>query len=242
MKKSTAIIASALMLTSYNASADALGVYAGAQVWNMASEGGHGSTNDHLQYDYSDDVQNSFYIAFEHPIPFLPNVRVAHNEVKTDAGDVIQQNDFNDFIEGRSDIDFTFVDYTLYYEILDNDLVSIDLGATVKDFEGDLLSDGDIGFLDESVDEIIPMLYANVSVGLPLTGLSFVAQGNFLSVDDSTFTDYQVGVAYALIDNLLIDVTLSAGYRVIDLELDDVDDVDADIDFDGAYAGVEFHF
>lgn len=242
MKKTTAVIASAMLLTSYNASADAIGVYAGAQVWNMAADGGHGKSSADYDYNYDDEVQNRFYISVEHPIPFIPNAKLAYSELKTDSNSIEQKSNFSDFIDGSSDIDFSYIDYTLYYEILDNDLVSLDLGVTAKDFEGDLDSAGDFGFNDESVDEIIPMLYASVKVGLPFTGLNAFAEGNFLSFDDTTFTDYQVGIQYELIDNMLIDVSLSAGYRVVNLDLDDVDNVNADIDFDGAFAGVEFHF
>lgn len=86
------------------------------------------------------------------------------------------------------------------------------------------------------------MLYASTQVSIPGTGLSVFAEGNFLSIDDHTLLDYQAGIAYALIDNMLIDVTLQAGYRMVDLELDDLDDVYADLQFDGAFAGVEVHF
>ena len=86
------------------------------------------------------------------------------------------------------------------------------------------------------------MLYLSAEVAIPATGLSVFAEGNMLSIDDHTLTDYQVGIAYALIDNMIIDVNLQAGYRAVDLELDDLDDIYADLQFDGAFAGVEVHF
>ena len=234
MKKTAALIASAMMLTSTNASADALGVYIGVQGWDMATEGSYGEGNIQEEYDFEDESQGRYYIEFEHPIPFIPNVKVAHSELMSDALELSASGNFN------SGVDFTYTDYTLYYELFDNGLFSFDFGVTAKDFEGELTSN--FGLDEDSVDEIIPMLYLSAEVAIPATGLSVFAEGNMLSIDDHTLTDYQVGIAYALIDNMIIDVNLQAGYRAVDLELDDLDDIYADLQFDGAFAGVEVHF
>lgn len=238
MKKSAALIASAMLLTCGSANADTiLGVYAGVQGWDMAAEGSHGENNDLTEYNFDDETQGRFYVALEHPIPFIPNIKIAHSEIAT-QGLETDNEFFNSFITEGSDIDFSYTDYTLYYEIFDNGLFSFDIGITAKDFEGELLTTDTF----DSVEEIIPMVYASTQVSIPGTGLSVFAEGNFLSIDDHTLLDYQAGIAYALIDNMLIDVTLQAGYRMVDLELDDLDDVYADLQFDGAFAGVEVHF
>ena len=67
-------------------------------------------------------------------------------------------------------------------------------------------------------------------------------EGSFLAIDDSKVQDYQVGVAYELIDNLAVDVAIKAGYRSMTLELDDVDDINTDIDASGPFAGIQVHF
>ncbi|MDG1732348.1 MAG: TIGR04219 family outer membrane beta-barrel protein [Thalassotalea sp.] len=238
MKKSAALIASAMLLTCGSASADTiLGVYAGVQGWDMAAEGSHGENNDLTEYNFDDETQGRFYVALEHPIPFIPNIKIAHSEIAT-QGLETDNEFFNSFVTEGSDIDLSYTDYTLYYEIFDNGLFSLDLGITAKDFEGELITTDTF----DSVEEIIPMVYASTQVSIPGTGLSVFAEGNFLSIDDHTLLDYQAGIAYALIDNMLIDVTLQAGYRMVDLELDDLDDVYADLQFDGAFAGVEVHF
>ena len=51
-----------------------------------------------------------------------------------------------------------------------------------------------------------------------------------------------LGVAYALLDNLAVDLRLKLGYRAINLRLDDIDNLYADLDFKGAFAGIELHF
>jgi hypothetical protein len=45
-----------------------------------------------------------------------------------------------------------------------------------------------------------------------------------------------------LIDNLAIDVNLTAGYRAVKLQLEDIDDLYTDIEFKGVFAGVVVHF
>ncbi|WNC69244.1 TIGR04219 family outer membrane beta-barrel protein [Thalassotalea nanhaiensis] len=242
MNKTAALISSLMLLTSTTAAADAIGVYVGAQGWDMAAEGSHGENNDLVEYNFKDESQGRFYLAFEHPIPFIPNIKIAHSELMTKGLEVDTNSEFANLVVEGSEVDFTYTDYTLYYELFDNGLFSFDLGLTAKDFEGELLTSDVTGLDEDSVDEIIPMAYAYAQVAFPGTGLSVFAEGNFLSIDDHTLVDYQAGIAYALIDNMLIDVNLSAGYRKVDLELDDLDNVYADLEFDGAFAGVEVHF
>ncbi|MEC8206539.1 MAG: hypothetical protein VX076_01560, partial [Pseudomonadota bacterium] len=79
-------------------------------------------------------------------------------------------------------------------------------------------------------------------VGLPLTGLSVFFEGSLLAIDDSKVQDYQAGIAYALLDNLAIDMDIKAGYRSMTLELDDIDDIYTDLDASGPFAGIQVHF
>jgi len=41
---------------------------------------------------------------------------------------------------------------------------------------------------------------------------------------------------------MVVDVNLTAGYKSVKLELDDLDDLYTDIEFDGVFAGVVVHF
>ncbi len=77
---------------------------------------------------------------------------------------------------------------------------------------------------------------------MSLTGLSVFFEGSMLAIDDSKVQDYQVGIAYALLDNLAVDLDVKAGYRSMTLELDDVDDIYTDIDASGPFAGIQVHF
>lgn len=61
-------------------------------------------------------------------------------------------------------------------------------------------------------------------------------------MDDSTVYDYQIGVSYELVDNLVVDLDLTLGYRAVKLELNDIDDLYSDLTFNGVFAGAIVHF
>ena len=88
----------------------------------------------------------------------------------------------------------------------------------------------------------LPLLYVNTIIGLPFTGFNVFAEANFLSYDDNSVYDYQIGVSYAVLDNLAVDLDLTLGYRSVKLELDDIDDLYTDLTFDGFFAGAIVHF
>nr|WP_136252655.1 TIGR04219 family outer membrane beta-barrel protein [Ningiella ruwaisensis] len=227
-----------------------LGLYVGAQAWNMETEGGFAANEALADFNFEDETNSSFYAALEHPIPLVPNVKIARTTLDTAGVTTLSGTfTFGDevFVQNSrltTTADLTTTDLILYYEILDNDLISLDIGISGKQVDGDIVvTDADTQQTSmESFDEIIPMAYGRVAVGLPLTGLGAYAEGNFLSIDDNTFTDYQAAITYNFIESLAIDMTIQAGYRVTSLELEDLDDIYADLEFEGAFIGLEFHF
>ena len=75
-----------------------------------------------------------------------------------------------------------------------------------------------------------------------VAGLSVYGDVNMLAIGDHSLVDYQVGVAYALLDNIAVDLDVQVGYSSWSLKLDDLDDINTDLDFSGVYAGLEVHF
>ena len=230
-----------------------LGLYVGGDYWAAQTDGALGTSSDMQSFNFEDKEYGSYYAALEHPIPLVPNVKLKYTQLEL-AADANLNTSFgfgdkvfkvNSTVTGDSDL--SHVDYVLYYEIFDNDLVSIDLGLSAKQFDGYVAVKGDqqgSNFGEESVDfnGFIPMAYGAVQFGLPFTGLSAFAEGQLLAIGDSKIQDYQVGVAWEFIDNMAVDVAIKAGYRAMLLELDDVDDIYTDIDVDGIFAGLQIHF
>ncbi len=247
MKKTAlAILVTGLLSTS--AMADTIGgLYIGGSIWSNEATGAFGEKSNLVDFNLKDQEQGSFYVALEHPLPFIPNLMVASTTLDTD-GSTILTEDFvfdNETFSGSvaTTFDVNYVDYTLYYELFDNGLFSFDFGLTARDFDGDITVSSDVGLNSTlSISAIIPMLYVSTIVALPGTSFDLFANGNLLSVDDHTVHDYQVGISYELVDNLAVDVNLTLGYRSVKLELEDLDNLYTDIEFKGVFAGAVVHF
>lgn len=252
MKKTALMLALSSTLLAGTVQADTLlGLYIGADGWSTATEGSFANTEQLQQFNFSDKTQKSYYVALEHPLPLLPNIRLQHTQLQS-AGITGLSADFSFAGESfavdtqiQNQVDLTNTDYVLYYEILDNSLLSLDFGVNAKYIDGQVAvaetsANGVVAVQDASA--LIPMLYGSAIVGLPLTGLDLFAQGSFVSYDGSRVYDVQAGVAYALLDNLAVDLRLKVGYRAANLRLDDIDNLYANLDFKGVFAGVELHF
>lgn len=249
MKKiAAAIIAPTLLFTGAAQADTILGVYAGGQIWDTTNSGNFGSGSGSQEFAFADEKQQSFYVALEHPIPILPNIKVRENELVT-QGTVTLTQDFmyngQGYAAGStlgSSIDLSHTDFTLYYEIFDNDLLTVDLGVTAKKVDG-LLAVRDAQSENRlQSDGWIPTGYAQVRVGIPATDLTIYGLANAVSVVDSSIRDVEAGIEYRLIENLAVDLNLQLGYRDITIELDDLDGIYSDLQFKGPYLGLEVHF
>jgi len=249
MKK---ILTAALLTSSLlpmAATADTIfGVYAGGQYWHTNTSGSFADDSNLRRFNFDSEQQSSLYVAVEHPIPFIPNIKVRHNQLEVtgtatlDTGFSYAGQTWAPGTAVQTFIDLTHTDFTLYYEILDNDVVAFDVGVTAKRVDGLLaVSDGNLsGQL--SSDGWVPTLYAHGRFGIPATDLTLFALANAVSIDDSRIRDMEAGVEYRLLDNLAINMNLQLGYRNITIELDDLDGIYSDLRFKGPYIGLEIHF
>lgn len=251
MKKAIlAVSLSALLCTS--AQADTLlGLYIGAQVWANEAEGSFGEGElDQAAFSFDDETQGNFFVALEHPIPLIPNIKIASTTLDTVGGATISGSfnfegvTYTDSAQLDTTFDTSYIDYTLYYELFDNDLLTFDFGITARDLDSKInVVEQDSGqSSDLSVSGIVPLLYVNTIIGLPFTGFNIFGEANFLSYDDNTVYDYQVGVSYEVLDNLAVDLDVTLGYRGVKLELNDIDDLYSDLTFKGVFLGAVVHF
>lgn len=249
--KKTLLAGSLAALMCGTAQADTLlGLYIGGQIWSNDASGTFGEgTDDQSVFEFDDENQGSFYIAFEHPIPLIPNIKIASTTLDTVGGTQLTDTfTFEDvtYPAGTTldtTLDASYVDYTLYYEVFDNDLLTFDFGLTARDLDAYIkVSESDSNGSDLDISGIIPMAYVSTIIGLPLTGLNVFAEANFISYDDQTIYDAQIGVSYALLDNVAVDLDVTLGYRTVKLELDDLDGFYSDLTYDGFFAGAVVHF
>ncbi len=163
-----------------------------------------------------DSVGLTMEASIEHPIPLIPNPKVAQSSVKADS------------------FEYTKQDFTLYYEFLDNDLVSLDAGVGLTN-----LTSGKIG--SQSFSGYLPHVYAAAEIGIPATPFFVYLKGNGISYDDHQMTDISAGVKYE-IGLGLFDVQLQGGYRVQKFDLKDFDSVNLNTKVQGVFAGVNLDF
>ncbi len=246
MLKQSILAASLLAATTQLAQADTiLGIYAGAGVWQSDISGDvqDGTTAIDTEDDIGleDENNNYFYAALEHPVPLVPNIKLQHTKLSVDGDNVLNRSiDFNGSQFSFSDnvsaeADLTHTDATFYYEVLDN-WVSLDLGITVRLFDGFVEIQSTNESAREDLDEPIPMLYGKVRFDLPLTGLSLDAEANGIGYSGNNLIDATLRVAY----ESGIGLGLEGGYRSLQLEIDE--DIEADIDLSGVFVGINFHF
>ena len=231
-------------LLSSAAQADTIfGIYAGAGSWSADLEGSIGKPSASLSDLGASDKNNTFfYVALEHPIPLIPNIKLQHNRISSSQSG--QSNGFslgkNTFEAGavRSTIDLSSTDATLYYELLDNWL-NLDVGITLRKYDGKLSASTETKSASISVDTPLPLLYGKFRFDLPFSGLSASAEGNYASYKDSKISDFSAAISYTF--DSIVDLGVELGYRQLDINLDDKS-IQTDVTLKGPYASLLFHF
>jgi outer membrane protein len=203
-------------------------------------------------FGWSDETDIILEVSFEHPIPFVPNVKAAYHPLYySGTADV---NDFSwgalHLPQGRiaSDLELDIFDATFYYQLLDGS-AELDAGITIRKLSGDFDIDTLATFqqyatpvLSETVsfDEYIPMLYGKTVIHIPDTDFSISGTVNYFNYDDTTHYDIDVGARYVL----ALGFGIEGGYRYTKLQTKDdfVEGLDIDIDVSGFYAAVVWEF
>jgi len=244
MKKSLLLVS----ILSLGASADVLGGELEVGYYNHTPSGTsqyQGSSTDvqnDLKWSNESDVFAKIYL--EHPLPFLPNIKLGYTDFShTGSGNVNQSFTFaNQTFNANSDIQTNFnlkmYDVGLYYEILDN-WVNLDLGLNVKFIKGSLSVASNL-IAEERSDfsAPLPMLYAKVRIDVPTTDLSFLAEGNYVEYQGNRFYDAEIGARY----EFALGLGVEAGYKTMALKLDNVDNISMDTQFSGAYGKLVWDF
>lgn len=245
MKKT--LLASAVLgfcMASSAQAATVVGFTIGGDYWRADTSGTFADKGQPQQtFDYSSSAQGSYWIAVEHPLPFVPNIKIRENSLDQKGRASVDKLNFNgNIFDGNvtAYTDLSNTDFVLYYEILDNDIVSLDLGAAYKLMNGSLRVQ-DPGHPEEKdVDSGIVMGYASTHVGMPglgLYGFADLMQG----INESSVHDYAIGLGWQF-DGLAVDTRVRVGYREFLFDVSNFSGVSADTKFKGYFAGVEINF
>ncbi|MDD5722533.1 MAG: hypothetical protein PHY29_02200 [Syntrophales bacterium] len=144
----------------------------------------------------------------------------------------------------QSDLEFTMIDLEYQYDVMDleNILAGFSLGiiGKVKYVEGEArLRASSLGYDEkESFKAPIPMVGLALHVGILADILEARVRGAGIMYPDNTFYEGLVEVSYTPFPFL----DIQGGYRIMKLDVDDISDVYADIEFKGPYAGLTISF
>lgn len=255
MNKKLPFVAAAGFLFSSFVQADVAGIEVGAYQWTpdysgliAVDDGSQAGTELNLSDDlgFSDDEHNVIWASLEHPVPFIPNIKIVSSDLDAAADSVLTRDisfggqTYTASENVSSQIDLSNTEYTLYYEFLDN-WINLDAGITLREYDGvvSLRTPATGSNINESevIDFTIPLLYVKGRVDLPLTGFFVDGEVNIISFDGDSISDTAFSVGY----ESDIGLGAKAGYRTFSLDVSDSDFV-SDLEFSGAYVSVFFHF
>lgn len=231
------------MATSAHA-ATVVGFTIGGDYWRADTGGTFSDKGQPLQgFDFSSSAQGSYWIAIEHPLPFIPNLKIRENSLDqkgrlANANFNFNGHPFNTDVTVFTDLSNT--DFVLYYELLDNKILSFDLGAAYKRMNGSLRVQ-DAGHPEEKeVGSGILMGYASTHLSLPGLGL-FGFADLMLGANESNVHDYSIGLGWEF-DGTVVDTRVRVGYREFAFDVNNFSGIRANTTFDGYFAGVEINF
>ena len=231
-----------VVLFSFSAAhADVIGVHGGIGFWAYDFSG-DAISDISLENDFNITSDNGghAYLALEHPIPFLPNVKVAYTSMSDSSTNALTTGfAFKGvpFLLGQTvntEIDLTHTDFTLYYEIVDLGF-DLDLGITGRLMRGEVSVDA----IKEGVKVVLPMAYASARFGLPFSGLYI---GGLVNAG-SDIVDYQLKVGWETENFIFPEFGVEVGYRSFSVDSGEKDfDVNMDVDTDGVFLNLTAHF
>lgn len=215
MKKT--ILAALFLAATGAASADTLlGGDVEMNLWQQSHEFDGSSIS-------GEDTSVTFEASLEHPIPLIPNLKLGQSGVD------------------NSKYAYTKRDFTFYYEFLDNDAISFDLGVGLTQF-----ADGEVDVLGstETFEGFLPHAYGAAKLGIPFTPLSFYAKGNGILYDGNHLMDISVGAQFEIPIFYAFDIELQGGYRIHEISLGTYDDLSVDLETNtsGLFFGVNLDF
>lgn len=156
------------------------------------------------------------YAAFEHFVPLLPNALLEYSTHGTDGAG------------------FEQLSATGYYELLDNGLVALDVGAGVSRYSN-------ITLVNDTSSETTPYAYIASEVMLPISHFSLFADAKLFGLRDVEGEDVALGLRWSTA--MPIDVGLRLGYSWSDITFDQATGGrDADIASEGWLMGVDVRF
>jgi len=228
-----------------SALADFVGINIGANEWSPVLPGANINRNDSI--DPVDEPGNdnlskpSLILNLEHTNSALPNFRYQGFNLDSTKSNTLNSSltmNGQSFTLGDqvpSSYDLSHDDIVFYYDLADN-WIDLDMGIDLKRFDGEVEFSGSEDTIE--VDETIPLLYLSARFDLPYNGFYIGADFNNFGLGSSIVEDSTIKLGYHS-DNGL---GFEGGLKSFSLELDDSNNLNNDLEYDGIFLNGYFHF
>lgn len=226
-----------------------LQVTAGANYWQSEAEVRAGEVAD-AQFTFSQDEKSNseLFFTFEHALPLIPNVKYLTSDLSVAGQQLLSQT----YILGgqtysvastlSADYQYDYTDYSLYYELFDNQALELDLGVTLKDIDA-TYTVANVNDATEtsnrSASGFEPYFYTAAKVKLPLLNLGF---SSHMNIQDGSNYDFEFAIQYQLGDMNVLQPYLQLGWKKQEVDFEDFDSLYFKHSWDAVFAGVVLEF
>ncbi len=224
-------------------------VTAGANFWKTDTAVQAGEVADaQLMLEQKDESYDEIFVSFEHGLPIIPNIKYSTGDMSLAGSQVLTQTYilseqvYNVASTLASNYEYEYSNYTLYYEIFDNQAIEFDVGVTIKDIDANLfVSNADDPSVSSSrlASGTESYLYTAGKVNLYLLNLGFVTELNF---QDSDNYDVEFAIQYQVGDIPVFQPYIQVGWKKQEIALENFDSLYFQHSWDAAFAGVFFTF
>ncbi len=237
------VLPTLLLACTTVAHAEFIGLNIGSGAWSAEQTDPLNSDSYNLNSLTSKPVADdqsipSLLFVLEHPIAVLPNLRYQGSYLDSNGSDSLNGGSLSFNNQSYSDnpvtstYNLTHNDIVLYYELMNN-WVNLDFGLDLKSFNGEI-SLGDSGPNNTvlPIDETIPLFYISARFNLPFNGFYVGADINSnFSLSDSVAEDSTIMLGFQSDSGARVE----GGVKMFSLDLNDTNDVDGNLEYDGLF-------
>lgn len=222
-----------------------LGVTAGANFWQSEATVQAGEVAD-AQFTLNQDKEsnNELFLSLEHGLPIIPNFKYVTSDLSVQGRQQLTQTYI---LSGQTyrvastlsaNYQYDYSDYTLYYELFDNQAIEFDIGITLKDIDAEFAV-ANVNDASEASSRVAsgiePYLYSSAKLSLPLLNLGF---STVVNVQDGSNYDFELALQYQLATMTYVQL----GWKKQEVDFDDFDSLYFQHSWDAAFAGIVFSF
>lgn len=235
------------LLCSLHTQADLLGLTLSGDYARLSLSGQGGDHSQGQPLQFSDDHWQSWLVAFEHPLPLLPNIALRRQtafwngatrlpgNLQLDAQHFASQSNIQNALDLQS------TDLSFYYEVLDTSLLALDLGVSAMQYDAELAVTDPIR-KRRTASGFLPLLYSHLTVNIWGTDTALFWQGQYTDYRDQQWAQTKIGMSYQMLDLTAVTLAVKFGWQQQSVMLTNKDQLDVDMQMKGPFLALEADF